>query len=244
MSNSSRNRVSGHSTGMPSDWPGSPLSTLHYRTTRPYDTARRYPSSPLPSARAETQGRSDAGDVADTMTIVVGVSGSPASALALRWAAGEAHRLGARLHVVLIWTIEPRAHYAPAISTDEGNQRHERAVAGLAATVKATTGFMASAAVTTTVAPGVPERELVEQSAGADLLVLGSAAGLTAGSIGPVIRACLSHAHCPVVVVGPEGPRSHGRPVAAQPAAAASQGELLLAGPTAPIGGSAVDRRS
>jgi hypothetical protein len=27
-------------------------------------------------------------------------------------------------------------------------------------------------------------------------------------SIGPVIAGCLSRAHCPVVVVGPEGPRS------------------------------------
>jgi len=53
----------------------------------------------------------------------------------------------------------------------------------------------------------VAERVLVDLSAGADLLVLGSASGLTDGrSIGPVIRGCLSRAHCPVVVVGPEGP--------------------------------------
>jgi nucleotide-binding universal stress UspA family protein len=149
---------------------------------------------------------------ADEITIVVGVSGSPASALALRWAAAEADRLRGQLRVVLIWTIEPRAHYAPAISADDYNRRHARAVAGLAATVTAVAGFMPPDAITMTVVQGMPERVLVEQSAGADLLVLGSGAGLVSGgSIGPVIRACLSHAHCPVVIVGPEGPSGHAR---------------------------------
>jgi len=51
----------------------------------------------------------------------------------------------------------------------------------------------------------MPERALVDSSAAADLLVLGSESGLTAGrSAGPVIRACLSRAYCPVVVISPE----------------------------------------
>ncbi len=138
-------------------------------------------------------------------TIVVGVSGSPASARALRWAADEADRLQARLKIVLIWGIEPRAYYAPAISADDYDRRQERAVSGLAATVRAVLGPQPSTAATEVV-QGSPERVLAEQSAGADLLVLGSASGIVSGrSIGPVIRACLSRAHCPVVVVGPEG---------------------------------------
>jgi nucleotide-binding universal stress UspA family protein len=142
-------------------------------------------------------------------TIVVGVSGSPASARALRWAADAAVRLDAQLKVVLIWSIEQRAFYAPAISPDDYSRRQERAVCGLTATVRAELGPIALDSVTTEVAQGMPERALVEQSAGADLLVLGSAsATVTARSIGSVIRACLSHAHCPVVVVGPEGARS------------------------------------
>jgi nucleotide-binding universal stress UspA family protein len=52
-------------------------------------------------------------------------------------------------------------------------------------------------------AEGVPERVLIDRSAIAALLVLGAARpqdthGL---SVGPVIRACLSRARCPVVVV-------------------------------------------
>lgn len=138
--------------------------------------------------------------------IVVGVSGSPASARALRWAASEAARLDARLKIVLVWRIDPRAYYAPAINPDEHDRRQERAVSGLAATVRAELGPGALETVTTQVVQGVPERALVEESASADLLVLGSAsAAVTGRSIGAVIRACLSHAHCPVVVVGPEG---------------------------------------
>ena len=145
-------------------------------------------------------------------TIVVGVSGSPASARALRWAADEAVRVGAQLKIVLIWSIDQRAFYAPAISPDDYDHRQERAVSGLAATVRAHLSPKARGNVRTEVAQGTPERALVEQSASADLLVLGSASGTVSGrSIGSVIRACLSHAHCPVVVVGPEGTRSEGQ---------------------------------
>lgn len=146
-------------------------------------------------------------------TIVVGVSGSPASARALGWAAEETARLHSRLKIVLIWSVDQRAFYAPAINADDFDRRQARAVAGLAATVRAVLGSEPPDGMTAEVAQGMAERALVQQSLGADLLVLGSASGLVAGrSIGPVIRACLSHAHCPVVVVGPEGPRSHGRP--------------------------------
>jgi nucleotide-binding universal stress UspA family protein len=157
----------------------------------------------MPEAPCEAAGR---------MQIVVGVSGSPASALALRWAAAEADRLHAALTVVLVRTVEPRAHYAPAISADELDRRLERAVSGLAATMRAVAGYLPSDAVTMTVIEGLPERALLDQSAGADLLVLGSAAtGNGDRPIGPVVRACLSRAHCPLVVVGPEGPTGHSR---------------------------------
>jgi Universal stress protein family len=58
----------------------------------------------------------------------------------------------------------------------------------------------------------------VDASAGADLLVLGSASGRLAGrSAGPVIRTCLSRAHCPLVAVRAEtvhesGAAPHERP--------------------------------
>ena len=193
---------------IPSDWAGSPLSTLHYQTPHTPNTA------PKP-------------------TIVVGVSGSPASALALRWAAAEADRLDAQLKIVLIWNIEPRAYYAPAITSDDYDRRQERAVSGLAATVRVVLGAAPPDALTV-VAQGIPERALVEHSLGADLLVLGEAAGVVSGrSIGPVVRACLSHAHCPVVVVGPEGAGDRAQ-ISATPQ---HQGDLQLAATARPASG-------
>jgi nucleotide-binding universal stress UspA family protein len=224
--------------GIPADWPGSPLSTLHYGTPQG------------PPVHAESPAVPDAaGEGVGVMTIVVGVSGSPASALALRWAAAEASRLRAQLKVVLAWSIQPRANYAPAVSAEEYDQRHARAVAGLAATVSTVAGSVPPDAVSQTVVQGLPDRVLVEQSAGADLLVLGSAAGLVSGRpIGPVIRECLSHAHCPVVVVGPDGPSSHVRQGQGaereDPAPDSGQRDLLLAGVPSRAASSGLHRRS
>ena len=145
-------------------------------------------------------------------TIVAGVSGSPASARALRWAADEAKRRHGRLKVVLAWRIQQRAFYAPAPAPQELAARQQRARDGLAATVRAVLGPEQAAEVSTEITEGNPERALVDSSAGADLLVLGAASGQLAGrSIGPVVRTCLSRAHCPVVVVGPEGQGLPGR---------------------------------
>jgi len=143
---------------------------------------------------------------ASSPVIVAGVSGSPASARALRWAADEARRCHGRLKVVLAWRIQQRAYYAPTPAEEELEARQRRAKDGLAATVRAVLGPELAAKVTTEVTEGNPERALVDSSAGADLLVLGAASGQLSGcSLGPVVRTCLSRARCPVVVVGPEG---------------------------------------
>ncbi|HTZ93043.1 MAG TPA: universal stress protein [Streptosporangiaceae bacterium] len=143
---------------------------------------------------------------ASSPVIVAGVSGSPASARALRWAADEAQRRHGRLKVVLAWRAQTRAFYAPPSAPEDLAVRQQRARDGLAATVRAVLGPELAAEAATEVTEGNPERALVDSSAGADLLVLGTASGQLAGrSIGPVVRTCLSRAHCPVVVVGPEG---------------------------------------
>jgi nucleotide-binding universal stress UspA family protein len=142
--------------------------------------------------------------------VVVGVSGSAASADALRWAADEADRRHDMLRVVRSWSAEPRAFYAhPAGGPQAAALQHCQASEGLAATLRAVLGSRRRDNVSSEVVEGITERVLVDQSAGADLLVLGSASGMMAGrSIGPVIRGCLSRAHCPVVVVGPKDPPS------------------------------------
>ncbi len=139
-------------------------------------------------------------------TIVVGVSGSPASAAALRWAATEARRLGGQLRVVLIWHAVARAPYAPAPSPGNREERRQRACRDLATLVQEVLGPVQPENVIVAVAEGTAEHALVDESTCADLLVLGSASAHSADGrpIGPVIRTCLSHARCPVVVVAPE----------------------------------------
>jgi nucleotide-binding universal stress UspA family protein len=52
------------------------------------------------------------------------------------------------------------------------------------------------------VTEGLAARVLLDHAGGAELLVLGSAAALAGPHTpGPVARACLRHARCPVVVV-------------------------------------------
>ena len=133
-------------------------------------------------------------------TILVGVSGSPASAAALRWAEDEAERRHGELKIVLIWQPERRASYARPPVLADGQAGPEQARRELADTVRAVLGQSPLHDATTVVVEGTAERELVAESAAADLLVLGSGSRL---SIGPVVRTCLSHAHCPVVVVSP-----------------------------------------
>src|SRR5215472_7418668 len=136
--------------------------------------------------------------------IVVGVSGSPTSGAALSWAE-EARLRGARLHVVRAW--DPARHAAPYAAvgaTPTGEEELASARDGLAAAMRAEFGPVAPNGVTAELAEGVPERVLADRSVGANLLVLGvtSPAWLAGRSAGPVVRACLARARCPVVVIG------------------------------------------
>jgi nucleotide-binding universal stress UspA family protein len=54
------------------------------------------------------------------------------------------------------------------------------------------------------VAEGLAARVLLDHAVGAELLVLGSATRCAPDGIGPVARACLRRAPCPVVVVSVE----------------------------------------
>jgi nucleotide-binding universal stress UspA family protein len=138
--------------------------------------------------------------------IVVGVSDSVASKAALRWAADEARHRGARLMVIRAWEPTHIASYAPhPLREDAAHERHA-VTCELGHTLYATFGAKLPSYLFTEVIEGVPERVLADESAGADMLVLGSTSVpvLVGRSVGPVIRSCLSRAHCPVVVIGPE----------------------------------------
>lgn len=134
-------------------------------------------------------------------TILVGVSGSPASLAALRWARDEAERRACRLRVVLVWQPDERASYAGQKCRDDGTERPEHAWCVVTEAVRAVVGSGPWRNMTVEAVEGRIEPCLIAASEDADLLVLGSG---PAAVIGPVVRACLTAARCPVVVVSKE----------------------------------------
>jgi len=138
--------------------------------------------------------------------IIVGASGSRASIAALRWAAEEARRRDARLIAVRAWQPAREAHYAVTARHQDAEHQRRAVTWELASTLRSAFGARLPAHLFTEVIEDMAERALADRSVGADLLVLGSASSpdLSGRSIGPVIRSCLSRAHCPVVVIGAE----------------------------------------
>jgi nucleotide-binding universal stress UspA family protein len=116
------------------------------------------------------------------------------------------HRHG-QLLVVLAWQAVHMPSYSPVAAQADRGQREAAAQAVLAQALRSALGPNAQDDVMTKVIEGPAERVLVEESSSADLLVLGSAlAPAHSGSgIGPVIRACLNQARCPVMVIGHRG---------------------------------------
>jgi nucleotide-binding universal stress UspA family protein len=137
--------------------------------------------------------------------VLVGVSGSTASLIALQWAAEEARHRQARLEVVLVWQPPSTAPYAVQAPHSDHRQMQDAAGRALAASINSLGQANLPGGLTADVVEGMPERVLAERSVDAAMLVLGSTSSpVQAGrSIGPVIRGCLSRAGCPVVVIGP-----------------------------------------
>jgi nucleotide-binding universal stress UspA family protein len=131
--------------------------------------------------------------------IVVGVDGSAESAAALRWACREAALRGAEVHAV--HAREAPLHSMPSYASyavRTGARPGEVDVADMWRSVMPDRA--PDVRVRTEVAEGLAARVLLERCDGADMLVLGTA-GVSSGSAGPVIRACLRRAPCPVVVI-------------------------------------------
>ena len=134
--------------------------------------------------------------------IVVGADGSSASLAALRWAVREAGLRGTTLHAVRAWEdaakrVAPYAsHASPPDRVEDLLDARQR----LEDEVTTAVGGRPPVAVTVEIAEGLAARVLLDHADGAEMLVLGSA-GCAPDGIGPVARACLRHAPCPVVVV-------------------------------------------
>lgn len=133
-------------------------------------------------------------------TVLVGVDGSESSKDALRWAARQAELTGATLRVLMTWDLPAMAYWSviPEGLDFEGDTRSV-----LAKTVEETLGSTPSIRIAQVVRQGRAAVVLIEESADADLLVLGSRGHgeFTGMLLGSVSEHCVSHARCPVVVV-------------------------------------------
>lgn len=138
--------------------------------------------------------------------ILVGVDGSAASAAALRWACREASLRGAEVHAVHV--REAKCHslasYAvPAYACPADSAEDADIDAMWRSVLPDRVPVGGEVRVRTEVIEGLAARVLLDQCAGADMLVLGTASDMPGAvrSAGPVIRALLRRAPCPVVVI-------------------------------------------
>jgi nucleotide-binding universal stress UspA family protein len=138
--------------------------------------------------------------------IVVGVDHSAGAKEALRFALEEAKFRQATLRVVHAWRFGSLA--APGIerslTTPGGETEELRRAAGAAlnATIEVT-GDAGEVEIERRLVEGTPAAVLVEESSGADLLVVGSRGhgGFAHLLLGSVSQQCALHAECPVVIV-------------------------------------------
>lgn len=136
--------------------------------------------------------------------VVVGVDGSVESVAALRWACREASLRGAEVHAVHVREehCHSLASYAvPALSTADDVSIDSIDIDDFVRSVKA--GQAPGVEVHVEEVDGLAARILLDRCAGADMLVLGTSGDVPGAlrSAGPVIRACLRRAPCPVVVI-------------------------------------------
>jgi len=137
--------------------------------------------------------------------IVVGVDGSEGSTQALRWAARQAEFTGATLDVIITWQYPVFYGWVPAYPDDLNlAQLAQQALAGALDEVF---GPDRPALLRARVMEGYAAQVLVDASAGADLLVVGSRGygGFTDALLGSVSTYCVHHAHGPVTVIRPAG---------------------------------------
>jgi nucleotide-binding universal stress UspA family protein len=131
--------------------------------------------------------------------LVVGIDGSVASELALRWALAEAARTGAGVDVVAAWQWRP-VHGIASATAEALREWTERVVGEVVAGVRTA---HPEVPVTVTVVEGNAADVLTHAALDGDLIVLGSHRHGRAhhAVLGSTIEACVRRAPCPVIVV-------------------------------------------
>jgi nucleotide-binding universal stress UspA family protein len=144
-------------------------------------------------------------NVSGVRRVVVGVDGSAESVAALMWSCREASLRDA--DVIAVLAVEAGCHRvasyaAPRPAEVQGSWGSARDV--LRQAVSRATHRFPGVTVRAEVAEGLAARVLLDFADGADMLVLGRTfhGPEHHRGTGPVIRACLRAATCPVVVIG------------------------------------------
>lgn len=137
--------------------------------------------------------------------IVVGVDGSPSSVAALRWAISEAELTGDTVEAVIAWQYSVASGgygWAP-MTVETGIDLRAIAEKALTEAVDKAAGPDCQVTIERRVVEGYAPTVLVDASADADLLVVGSRGHgtFTDALIGSVSQNCAHHAKCPVVIV-------------------------------------------
>jgi nucleotide-binding universal stress UspA family protein len=136
------------------------------------------------------------------LRIVVGVDGSACADRALEFAAHEAARWGALLHVVSAYEVPPDAGWVvvPQGAFEDG------AIASVVSAVARANELEPDVVTKGEHMHGLAGNVLVEASKGAALLVVGTRGRGEMASVilGSVSEHCLHHASCPVTIVRPQ----------------------------------------
>jgi nucleotide-binding universal stress UspA family protein len=141
--------------------------------------------------------------------IVAGIDGSESSASALRWAIHQAGLTGAAVDAVIAWHYPDLAASGMAVGSLEPAYGYfrENAEKIIADAISTTLDPASDVPVRARVTQGHAAQVLLDASAGASLLVVGSRGhgGFAEALLGSVSQHCVQHAPCPVVVVrGPD----------------------------------------
>ena len=132
--------------------------------------------------------------------IVVGIDGSSCSTEALEWALRIASSTGATIDAVSAWNLPSMygVGYLPGDYDPAGDAKRI-----VSETVAAAVGGNRPDGMRLIVKQGTPAKVLLEESKGAQMLVVGSRGhgGFAGLLLGSVSSACAEHATCPVLVV-------------------------------------------
>ena len=134
--------------------------------------------------------------------IVVGVDGSDTSKAALAWAIRQGTLTGASVEAVIAWEL-PVNYGTPAPLMPPRTDLEKAAREVIALAIADVSSPDEQVTIRGKVVEGNAPRVLLDASAGADLLVVGSRGhgGFVEALLGSVGQHCVHHATCPVVVI-------------------------------------------